>query len=255
MATSPVSAPAQSLTVKVNDPFMPSRSAGSPADRDGMNGSFTFTVKLWAGADTGDVATSTYASVTAKAAGVIAATPYNKWAVTVSTTTGGAVSGGGAFEEGSTVTVTAAPNDGYRFVCWQENGETVSTEAAYAFELTGDRSLTAVFERTPSGDGGDGGSGSGGSEGDGTGGDSVNGGGNSSGGSSVNGGGSGSGGDSGTGSDKGANVNDGASGASSSDAALPETSDAASPLALAVAGAAAACTAAAVLGFRRRRQS
>lgn len=41
--------------------------------------------------------------------------------------------------------VTAFPNDGYVFVNWTENGEVVSTENPYTFNLTGDRILIANF--------------------------------------------------------------------------------------------------------------
>lgn len=57
----------------------------------------------------------------------------------------GSVSGGGTFEEGSSVTVTATPAEGYQFVAWQEGGQNVSTSASYTFTATANRSLTAVF--------------------------------------------------------------------------------------------------------------
>ena len=69
------------------------------------------------------------------------------WTVTVTAEGGGTVSGGGTYEEDSTVTVTATPNGGYRFARWTENGVQVSTSTSYAFTLTGDRSLTAEFAR------------------------------------------------------------------------------------------------------------
>lgn len=61
---------------------------------------------------------------------------------------GGTVAGGGRFEAGRTVTAQAAASSGYIFSGWQENGETVSTEAAYTFQVSGDRTLTAVFVST-----------------------------------------------------------------------------------------------------------
>ena len=62
---------------------------------------------------------------------------------------GGTVTGAGSYEEGSTVTLTATPKNGYRFVNWTENGEVVSTETTYSFTAEGDRSLTANFELIP----------------------------------------------------------------------------------------------------------
>ena len=123
--------------------------AGSAADRDGTNGSFSFTVKLSKGENTGNVATSTYAEATATVTGgVITATPYNSWTVTVTAGAGGTVTGGGTYEVGSTVTVTATPSSGrYYFVRWMENGTEVSRDASYTFPLTADRTLTAEFGR------------------------------------------------------------------------------------------------------------
>ena len=46
---------------------------------------------------------------------------------------------------GREYTITAVPERGYRFVCWTEKGEVVSTEAEYTFTAAGDRDLTAMF--------------------------------------------------------------------------------------------------------------
>ena len=58
----------------------------------------------------------------------------------------GTASGGGTYQQGTSVTVTAAPGEGYNFVKWTENGQTVSESTSYTFTVTGDRTLTAVFE-------------------------------------------------------------------------------------------------------------
>ena len=58
---------------------------------------------------------------------------------------GGAVSGGGLYEEGAECTLTATASAGYTFVSWTENGEVVSTDAVFTFTVTGDRSLVANF--------------------------------------------------------------------------------------------------------------
>ena len=60
-------------------------------------------------------------------------------------TEGGTVFGGN-YEEGTEVTVTATANIGYGFVNWTENGEAVSTEKSYTFNVTADRHLVANFE-------------------------------------------------------------------------------------------------------------
>lgn len=135
-----------SYTVTMTD--FTAAAEGTAADRDGTNGSFAFTVTLSKGTDTGNIATSTYAEATAIIAnGEITATAYDSWTVTVTAGTGGTVSGGGTFKEGSDVTVTANANSGYRFVRWEENGAQVSTDREYTFTLTADCTLNAVFTR------------------------------------------------------------------------------------------------------------
>lgn len=62
---------------------------------------------------------------------------------------GGDVSGGGDYEDGTSVTITASPKAGFRFLEWIENGNQVSTDASYTFTVNGNRKLTAVFEPVP----------------------------------------------------------------------------------------------------------
>ena len=66
--------------------------------------------------------------------------------VTASPTNGGAVSGGGTYNQGASCTVHATANSGYSFVNWTENGTQVSTNANYTFTVTGNRSLVAHFQ-------------------------------------------------------------------------------------------------------------
>ena len=70
-------------------------------------------------------------------------------AVTALPSAGGRVSGGGTFKAGSSRTVTAAPNAGYIFVNWTENGGVVSGSASYTFKLLSDRNLVANFIPNP----------------------------------------------------------------------------------------------------------
>jgi hypothetical protein len=58
---------------------------------------------------------------------------------------GGTTSGSGAFNSGSSVTVTATPNTGYIFTNWTENGTAVSTNASYTFTISGNKTLVANF--------------------------------------------------------------------------------------------------------------
>ncbi|MCR4771641.1 MAG: hypothetical protein K5855_04955 [Oscillospiraceae bacterium] len=56
--------------------------------------------------------------------------------VSVSATVGGSVSGGGEYTSGSTVALTAVPEDGYRFDRWEMTGVTVSDTAGAAISFT-----------------------------------------------------------------------------------------------------------------------
>ena len=58
----------------------------------------------------------------------------------------GVVTGAGTYNHGEEVTLTATANEGYKFINWTENGEVVSEEAEYSFEITKDRNLVANFE-------------------------------------------------------------------------------------------------------------
>ena len=57
----------------------------------------------------------------------------------------GTVSGGGQFNYGASCTVTATPADGYMFTNWTQNGNEVSKNAEYTFNVTSDMNLTANF--------------------------------------------------------------------------------------------------------------
>jgi hypothetical protein len=57
----------------------------------------------------------------------------------------GTVGGGGTFAEGTSHTVTAAPNTGHTFVHWTENGRVVSASESYTFTVNGNNTLVADF--------------------------------------------------------------------------------------------------------------
>ncbi|MBE6791220.1 MAG: hypothetical protein E7535_08555 [Ruminococcaceae bacterium] len=63
---------------------------------------------------------------------------------------GGTVTGGGTYESGSTVTLTATPNRGYAFSHWQIGETVVGTENPISGSLTTDATVTAVFIEKPS---------------------------------------------------------------------------------------------------------
>ena len=55
----------------------------------------------------------------------------------------GSVSGGGQFNYNQSCTVTATPADGYMFTSWTQDGNIVSTDAEYTFNVTGNTNLVA----------------------------------------------------------------------------------------------------------------
>ncbi len=69
--------------------------------------------------------------------------------VSANPTNGGSVTGGGTYQEGQSCTVSASANAGFNFTNWTENGNVVSTNANYTFNVTGNRTLVANFEALP----------------------------------------------------------------------------------------------------------
>ena len=57
----------------------------------------------------------------------------------------GTVSGNGQYNYNESCTVTATPADGYMFTSWTQNGNVVSTNAAYTFNVTSNVDLVANF--------------------------------------------------------------------------------------------------------------
>ena len=58
---------------------------------------------------------------------------------------GGITSGGGSFNSGTSVTVTAVPNVGFKFTNWTEGATVVSTNVNYQFNINGNRILVANY--------------------------------------------------------------------------------------------------------------
>ena len=65
--------------------------------------------------------------------------------VSANPTNGGTAAGGGTYNQGTSCTVTATANAGYTFTNWTENGNVVSTQANYTFQVNNNRSLVANF--------------------------------------------------------------------------------------------------------------
>jgi len=57
----------------------------------------------------------------------------------------GTVTGGGTYNQGQSCTVSATANTGYTFTNWTENGNVVSSNANYTFNVEGNRNLVANF--------------------------------------------------------------------------------------------------------------
>ncbi|MBR4080884.1 MAG: right-handed parallel beta-helix repeat-containing protein [Clostridia bacterium] len=67
--------------------------------------------------------------------------------VTASPTEGGTATGGGTYEYGEEVTLTATAAEGYAFTGWQLNGATMSTNATFTFYAVEDAAYTAIFSK------------------------------------------------------------------------------------------------------------
>ena len=74
-------------------------------------------------------------------------TPNQVFTVNVSANNAdyGTVSGGGQYNYNESCTVTATPVDGYMFTSWTQNGNVVSTNASYTFNVTSNVDLVANF--------------------------------------------------------------------------------------------------------------
>jgi hypothetical protein len=96
------------------------------------------------------VSTSTSYSFTASTNRTLVAN-FNLLTSSISTSsnpeTGGSTTGGGGFNYGASVTVTATPASGYLFINWTEGGSAVSTNASYTFTVTSGRTLVANFNQ------------------------------------------------------------------------------------------------------------
>lgn len=65
---------------------------------------------------------------------------------TANPTEGGSIVGAGAYETGTTCTLTATADGCYHFVSWKQGGAVVSTNATYQFTVAGDAAYEACFE-------------------------------------------------------------------------------------------------------------
>ncbi len=105
-----------------------------------------FTATNSAGALTFKFTSDSYVNASGWVATVSCVYPERTIIALVEPVEGGTVDGAGTYTQNEICTLTATANEGYTFVNWTEDGEEVSTDASYSFEVTGDRSLVANFE-------------------------------------------------------------------------------------------------------------
>ena len=65
--------------------------------------------------------------------------------LSVNNSTRGAVAGGGTYDNGTQITVTATANSGSLFACWSIGEVVVSSNPSYTFSVSGNVTLTAHF--------------------------------------------------------------------------------------------------------------
>ena len=141
--------PTYMITVSANDPTMGSVTGGGTY-QEGTQVTLTATPNdgyrfvQWNDAVTDAVRTITVtanADYVATFADTNDVLVYHTVTVDVNDATMGTVTGGGSYLEGSTATLTAVPNAGYRFVSWND-GETANPRTVVVNE---DMSFTATF--------------------------------------------------------------------------------------------------------------
>jgi len=74
-----------------------------------------------------------------------------QYTLTLSSAGNGSVSGGGTYNEGTSVSASATPNNNYHFVSWTEGGSVASLANPYTFTLNSNRSLVANFAQNTAG--------------------------------------------------------------------------------------------------------
>ena len=91
---------------------------------------------------------TTYTFTVTEAAAYVANFEINSYtiAVTANPTVGGTVEGAGVYDYGTTIALTATPNEGYTFINWTKDGNVVSNSMNYSITVTEDAAYVANFE-------------------------------------------------------------------------------------------------------------
>ena len=93
------------------------------------------------------LSTSDEGSLSQNPSFTIVQNPVETYTITATAGKGGTVSGGGTYDSGEQVTLTAKANNDYTFDGWYENGAKISgAGAAYTFKATANRELEARFD-------------------------------------------------------------------------------------------------------------
>ena len=122
--------------------------SATPADGYVLDG-----VEINDGTNTTTIAAADLATTTYTLTSAVTINPV--WRATTSTVTitatatNGTVTGAGVVEAGTSVTLTATPADGYKFVNWTVGGAEVSTANPYTFTAEEDVTVAANFEELP----------------------------------------------------------------------------------------------------------
>ena len=122
--------------------------SATPADGYVLDG-----VEINDGTNTTTIAAADLATTTYTLTSAVTINPV--WRATTSTVTvtatatNGTVTGGGVVEAGTSVTLTATPDAGYKFANWTVGGAEVSTANPYTFTADADVEVVANFEELP----------------------------------------------------------------------------------------------------------
>ena len=104
-----------------------------------------YTFSGWTGSGVTDPnSASTTVSMT-EARNITASFTLNTYALNISTTGQGSVTGAGTYSHGDLVTISAVPSTGFSFLNWEGNGISDIQSATTTVSMTEDRNITAIF--------------------------------------------------------------------------------------------------------------